>query len=778
MNPAAPIRKRILILAANPRNTPPLRLAEEVRDIQERLQGSQNHYQFVLEQRWAARPRDIQSAMLFADPQIVHFSGHGAGEEGLAFEDATGQTKFIDSDGLAGLFAEFPKVECVVLNACYSEVQARAIAQHVRYVVGMSRAISDGAALEFSVGFYTALCAGRDVAGAYRSGCAAIRLAGFRENETPVLMNQQGILHSVQPPSQLTRHESETLNPPTAQPSTASPTPSDPNSSINLPNELQKNLPVPRQRLFRLRKNKVIVFTAIFLVAVISVIAVWRIFIPQIQPSAFDYDWASFGEKSIITDETSGCQELFGENPDKKKLFDDSKSEGVEEMKEGKNYEQAAELFRYALDQGCKNAPETLIYWNNAQIAAKKEEAFTVAVIVPYDKEKAQDDAVRMLRGFAQAQDEVNAVGGINIETNLFGLIPLPKKLFGLIPLPEKKVKLKVLVIKDNDEADKAERIASALVEQPNVLAVLGHWSSGTSLKAAEDYNEHKMVFITPISIMDDADPNVSKLRPYFFRANATIDKGASALAKYMGILSNRAFIFYDSDNIYYSGSLKDKFKAAIGTQYFGEYDLYKLRTSNDVDGEISTLVEEILNNDPQPALVLFPSNESASEAIRIAIKSREISQNPPPLIGDMANLVAQKTLDEGKDLVRGMVLAPSWNSDGSSDENKDSFGNKAVDLWQGQVDWTSAMSYNAMQAIIKALEKHQTREGIQKELTEGTWIPGASGDFSFQKTGSANTEVQQVELRASRKDRCSKTESDFFSLSGGAPSCLDEALK
>ena len=134
------------------------------------------------------RPRDIQRAMLDVNPQIIHFSGHGTGDEGLVFEDETGSAKLVDGQALAGLFDLFAdQVECVVLNGCYSEVQANAIAQHINYVIGMSKAIGDRAAIEFAVGFYDALGAGKPVEFAYKFGCAAIRLAGIPEQLTPTL---------------------------------------------------------------------------------------------------------------------------------------------------------------------------------------------------------------------------------------------------------------------------------------------------------------------------------------------------------------------------------------------------------------------------------------------------------------------------------------------------------------------------------------------------------------------------------------------------------------
>ncbi|MGI2902260.1 hypothetical protein [Tolypothrix sp. VBCCA 56010] len=80
--------------------------------------------------------------------------------QGLAFEDETGFEQLVTGEALAGLFGQFSnQVECVLLNACYSEVQAKAIAQHINYVIGMNDQIQDQAAIEFVVGFYDALLA-------------------------------------------------------------------------------------------------------------------------------------------------------------------------------------------------------------------------------------------------------------------------------------------------------------------------------------------------------------------------------------------------------------------------------------------------------------------------------------------------------------------------------------------------------------------------------------------------------------------------------------------
>jgi anti-anti-sigma factor len=183
----------ILLLAANPKYTPQLRLAEEARDIEDGLERVQRSAEFTVRQKWATRPADVRRAMLDLKPRIVHFMGHGAGEDGIAFQDDDGNAKLVSGEALAGFFELFAdRLECVVLNACYSEVQARAIARHIPFVVGMSRAISDASSLAFSVAFYDALGAGENVDFAFRLACNAIAWEGTAEELVPVLLTKPG----------------------------------------------------------------------------------------------------------------------------------------------------------------------------------------------------------------------------------------------------------------------------------------------------------------------------------------------------------------------------------------------------------------------------------------------------------------------------------------------------------------------------------------------------------------------------------------------------------
>src|SRR5580693_11426 len=151
----------ILLLSADPSDTTRLRLAAEQREIDIQLRLAMYRDRYRLEHRPAARPDDLQQAILGLRPRIVHFCGHGAGKDGLCFEDDRGRTQLVPTQALADLFKLVADaVDCVVLNSCHSEVQAKAIGGHIHHVVGMRSAVGDLTAIKFATFFYFALASG------------------------------------------------------------------------------------------------------------------------------------------------------------------------------------------------------------------------------------------------------------------------------------------------------------------------------------------------------------------------------------------------------------------------------------------------------------------------------------------------------------------------------------------------------------------------------------------------------------------------------------------
>ena len=171
------MKTKILILASNPKGTISLKLDTEIRELRLVIERSPARDRFTIETRLAVRPQDLQSALLEVKPKIVHFCGHGEGERGLVLENDSGEPHLVSTEALADLFRHFShQIECVLLNACYSQVQAEEIVKHINFVIGMRQPILDRSAIAFSEGFYGALGAGESIAKAYEFGCNRIHL--------------------------------------------------------------------------------------------------------------------------------------------------------------------------------------------------------------------------------------------------------------------------------------------------------------------------------------------------------------------------------------------------------------------------------------------------------------------------------------------------------------------------------------------------------------------------------------------------------------------------
>lgn len=159
MNKKIPDRK-VLMLCASPKDVERLRLDEEARDLKEQLRLVENAKVNVrVSHAWAVRNDQIQTELFNHKPEILHFSGHG-GSGVLCFEDKYGSAITVSATAIEGLVKLNTSVDCLVLNACYSETIAEKISPHVRAVVGCSSSIGDKAAIIFSKAFYRAIAHG------------------------------------------------------------------------------------------------------------------------------------------------------------------------------------------------------------------------------------------------------------------------------------------------------------------------------------------------------------------------------------------------------------------------------------------------------------------------------------------------------------------------------------------------------------------------------------------------------------------------------------------
>ena len=185
-----PQQKKILILTASPDDKARLHTNQEIKAIEQELERSKNQDKFEIIFKLAVTPEDLIRVLRNEKPEIVHFCGHGK-KTGLVLENELGEAQTVRAEALARLFKQFKdEIKCVLLNSCYSEVQAKAINEHIQYVIGMSGQIEDTAAIKFAVNFYATLIAGRSYEDAYEFGRIALDLLGIQDDLLPVFLEK------------------------------------------------------------------------------------------------------------------------------------------------------------------------------------------------------------------------------------------------------------------------------------------------------------------------------------------------------------------------------------------------------------------------------------------------------------------------------------------------------------------------------------------------------------------------------------------------------------
>jgi len=181
-------------MAANPRDSNSLQLPEECAEIQRELRMTGNRDRFRFESRWAVSIDDLMRNLTELDPTVIHFSGHGCGNANLILQDEQGSSQRVSPRALAMMIgAAAPSARVIVLNACYSAVQAEQLRATVDCVVGMDAAIGDDAARAFAVRFYGAIGNGRSVGNAMQHGIATLAARQLPDELVPRCLTRGGV---------------------------------------------------------------------------------------------------------------------------------------------------------------------------------------------------------------------------------------------------------------------------------------------------------------------------------------------------------------------------------------------------------------------------------------------------------------------------------------------------------------------------------------------------------------------------------------------------------
>lgn len=382
----------------------------------------------------------------------------------------------------------------------------------------------------------------------------------------------------------------------------------------------------------------------------------------------------------------------------------ETKQDAVDAMNNGR-YQKAKNLFNEVYNDN--NDPEALIYKNNAKIENNTQDYSEIAI--PISRENnAKFYTRQMLRGYAQFQNQFN-----NFDSTDPTLI-------------------KLTLVDDEDAPEQAEQVAEWLSqEKQEILAVTGHWSSGTTLEAAKEYQNNQLVLVNAVSTSN----NIVKDRDYIFSTMPSNSAFAETMANYinqdLGI--TKIAVFY-TQNSEYSSSLKQELEDAFSGETVNASDKFE----NIQPTDYLQKMEEVSEQDAE-AIVLLPSPKHTYKASQIA-EANLARPEQSALIGDVGNLYTVR--------VRGpltsfqdMVMPVPWHIKNSNNEE---FIREAKKLWEdkGKVTWATAMTYEALSVIGTALDQagnNPSRKDIQQVLASNFSTEGIDQPIQFDENGRRN---------------------------------------
>jgi len=410
----------------------------------------------------------------------------------------------------------------------------------------------------------------------------------------------------------------------------------------------------------------------------------------------------TFGEKSLAPGTES---------------FNPAREKAVRSIADG-DYNTAERILTNYLES--KNDPEAQIFLNNLKV---EKPYYTIAVSIPISSDLR--GSLEILRGVAHAQFDWN-----NSRSVSGGM-------------------LKIAIADDDDDNSNngtkiAEEVATELGKRKEILGVVGHYSSDTSLATAKIYKGYQLVSISPIS----TSVKLTNYSPYFFRTVPNDKVAAKALAKYAQQLNLvKAVVFYNSDSNY-SKSLSQEFISELGRLNIilrGDEDCDLSKWSKNPE-DWREKASNVLNRvkDSAQVIMLAPSSGYLDKALEIV----KVNQGNLPVLGG-DDVYSPKTLEKGQDSAVKMVVAIAWDIEGN--EAGSDFPERSEELWgTSSVNWRTITAYDATLALAKAIndQTQPTREGVREKLSSDFSVLGAFKTVKFLDSGDYDGDIQLVEVK------------------------------
>jgi ABC-type branched-subunit amino acid transport system substrate-binding protein len=410
--------------------------------------------------------------------------------------------------------------------------------------------------------------------------------------------------------------------------------------------------------------------------------------------------WRSKSEpacNATIGDNISCGEEIFNKEPNVS--IQDDKQAGAKAIATG-DYSKAIQLLTKAWD--LKKDPETLIMLENSKLRTQNLPIKSIGLHIPGSGSTPLDIPTGMLKAVSYAQQQWN----IN---------------------PSRSWNLQVVLVNDENNKTTAPALVNNLLQR-DILASIGSYSSAVTLPIKDVYQQNNTVLLSSTSTATPLTNSSSDT--FFFRVCSNNQIAGKKIADYLKANKHTKIALFHTPGKPFSDSMT----AALKENSPG------LNIVKDLEFKGEGRAIDLLNQAKQAgaqAVVLIPDAYTSNDPERSRLLSIIRENNGMlPIIGN--EVVKDQTLfNYSKSQIEKVVISLPWHpsiQQGRAFETPNFWGDRS------QLDHRLAMTYDATQVLIKALDILPTnqnlgdrRQQIQKTLINPTFnISGITGGIGF----------------------------------------------
>ena len=344
-----------------------------------------------------------------------------------------------------------------------------------------------------------------------------------------------------------------------------------------------------------------------------------------------------------------------------------------------------------------------------ASSGKKKEEGpIKIAVAFPMTGDNAEYGKSFLLAAQIKA-DEWNANGGVLGRT------------------------IELVNYDDKNSGEEAASIAQKIVSDPEIVGVLGHFSSGVSMVAAPIYQENKLIEISNTA----SHPDYSSIGDYIFRNNSVISSEFKVIEELIAedlALTKVGIVAIKTD----WGTTAGKIAADI------------------INGnsKLSLVAhEEVLEGSDDYSLAIAKLSEAGAEVVisvgmysLIAPLAKQYKAIDPEIqVIGLSNAYAQQLIELGGEAAEGIIFPVSFYAD-SEDEKVKKFVDVYKEKFGSEPSALAAQAYDSIGILLEAVKQNGSveKEALRNTLNNLTYT-GITGETKFNDIGDATKQYTKL---------------------------------